>query len=322
MIRISIIIALYNGEKYIARCLKSILDCESQNIEIIIVNDGSTDNSLTICDSFAKRDSRIKIVTKVNEGVSAARNLGIQYAKGEYIWFVDADDWITKNAINYLLRMINIYKPDIFQFQLEQKEEFDIRYEELVEKKVEKITDVWESVFLNKVNLFACGGLIKKSIFIKNDIEFPLGRSFEDMDTIYKLLLRANHIYVDSNILYCYYNNPDSATHTLTINKVNDLIYALNDIEQDFTTTNSVKNENNLFYTYMINNYIQALVFALKNNNCSRIEVYCKSKIKQFEKNTSVIEMKRYCSNCRYSMFKYFIFYKIGLLKFIIRISK
>ena len=126
MIRISIIIALYNGEKYIARCLKSILDCESQNIEIIIVNDGSTDNSLTICDSFAKRDSRIKIVTKVNEGVSAARNLGIQYAKGEYIWFVDADDWITKNAINYLLRMINIYKPDIFQFQLEQKEEFDI----------------------------------------------------------------------------------------------------------------------------------------------------------------------------------------------------
>ena len=105
MCKISIIIPIYNSEKYLTHCLDSILKQTYQDFEVILVNDGSTDNSAKICDNYTITDARFKVIHKQNQGVSIARNTGISYAKGEYISFIDSDDWIEND---YLKNMINV----------------------------------------------------------------------------------------------------------------------------------------------------------------------------------------------------------------------
>ncbi|HEY8421026.1 MAG TPA: glycosyltransferase family 2 protein [Thermoclostridium sp.] len=100
---VSIIVPVYNSEKTLVRCINSILKQQYQNTEIILVNDGSTDNSLTICREYAKMDSRIIVIDKQNTGVSDTRNTGMSYASGQYFQFVDSDDWISENATKDLV---------------------------------------------------------------------------------------------------------------------------------------------------------------------------------------------------------------------------
>lgn len=99
MIDISIIVPVYNGELYLEQCSRSLIEQTHQNIEIIFVNGNSTDGSLEIVEKYALKDQRIKIINKENEGVSLSRNRGIEEASGEYLLFVDADDWIEKTPV-------------------------------------------------------------------------------------------------------------------------------------------------------------------------------------------------------------------------------
>lgn len=104
---ISIIVPVYNVEGYLKKCVESILNQSYKNIEVILVNDGSTDNGPKICDEYAKKDNRIKVIHKVNSGVSDTRNIGLEIAKGKYVSFVDSDDWIEIDYIQKLYRAIN-----------------------------------------------------------------------------------------------------------------------------------------------------------------------------------------------------------------------
>ena len=113
---ISVIVPIYNAEKYLKRCIESIISQTYKNMEIILINDGSKDNSKKICNEFLKKDCRIKLINKENEGVSAARNYGINAAIGKYISFVDADDWLEKNL---LLEMYNKLKEKDIKFFLD-----------------------------------------------------------------------------------------------------------------------------------------------------------------------------------------------------------
>lgn len=110
---ISIILPVYNVEKYLRRCLDSIINQTYKNIEIIIVNDGSTDNSLDICNEYYEKDSRIKIITKKNEGLGMARNTGINNASGEYVCFFDSDDFIERDAIEKMYNVIEKEHPQL-----------------------------------------------------------------------------------------------------------------------------------------------------------------------------------------------------------------
>lgn len=110
---ISIIVPVYNVEPYVSKCLESILRQTYQNIEIIIIDDGSTDGGSDICDAYAHKDKRIKVIHQSNEGVSGARNVGLRIAKGEFIGFVDSDDWIEADMYEYLLQNIQQQDADI-----------------------------------------------------------------------------------------------------------------------------------------------------------------------------------------------------------------
>lgn len=111
--KISIIVPVYNVEKYLSQCIESIINQNHKNIEIILVNDGSTDKSGDICDKYSLKDNRIKVIHKKNEGVSIARNTGLKVATGEYIAFVDGDDLVDKDIYTRLINVINNSKYDL-----------------------------------------------------------------------------------------------------------------------------------------------------------------------------------------------------------------
>ncbi len=110
---ISVIIPVYNVERYIRRCLDSVLAQEGVSLEVILVDDGSTDSSGAICEEYAKKDGRIRVLHQKNGGLSSARNAGLAVAGGEYVGFVDSDDWIAKDMYAYLLRLIQTFHADV-----------------------------------------------------------------------------------------------------------------------------------------------------------------------------------------------------------------
>lgn len=114
---VSFIIPIYNAEKYLDECIKSIIKQTYSNFELLLVNDGSTDNSAIICDTYANKDSRIKVIHKINGGVSSARNIGLDNAKGEYICFVDADDVIHPKLLETTLSVLMETQQDIIIYR-------------------------------------------------------------------------------------------------------------------------------------------------------------------------------------------------------------
>ncbi len=122
--KISVIIPIYNTECYIEQCITSVINQSYQNLDIICVNDGSQDSSIDIVEHYQKLDSRIRIINKSNGGISSARNLGLQYAQGSYITFLDSDDYLASDIYSYCIKQIEIEDrlPIIFQFQIFGKE--------------------------------------------------------------------------------------------------------------------------------------------------------------------------------------------------------
>lgn len=190
--KISIIVPIYNVEEYLSKCIDSILSQTLTEFELILVDDGSPDKSGEICDEYAKKDNRIKVIHKENGGVSSARNEGIKVSNGEYIGFVDPDDYIKSDMYDVLYKLcinnnseIGICKlgREIEGKIINKSEDIDIK--EL--NNVEGMRELFKGI-LYRFSL--CNKLFKKSCF--NNIEFPKGRIHEDLSTTYKLFANSN----------------------------------------------------------------------------------------------------------------------------------
>ncbi|MFD1040618.1 glycosyltransferase family 2 protein [Virgibacillus byunsanensis] len=214
---ISIIVPVYNSSPYIRKCIESIQVQTFKNFELILVNDGSIDQSGDICDQYARNDSRIKVVHKENGGVSSARNAGLNIAKGEFISFVDGDDWIYKDMFEKLYNLCRKSESDISICSIYRELNGDIvhiKREELV-KEMDNI-EAMKQLFTGKYFRFAVWAkLYKKHCF--NDIRYPEDRRLDDLPTTYKVVSKANkvvytnytgYIYVwrDNSILTSTYN--------------------------------------------------------------------------------------------------------------------
>lgn len=205
---ISVIVPVFNVEKYVAMCINSILSQTYNNLEIIIVNDGSTDNSGKICEQFYKQDKRVKVFHKENGGLSSARNYGITKALGNYFVFVDSDDWIEKtmvedlyNAIKkYDIKMaccgrVNYKNENIFE-NIGISESCLLSSEQAIRM----------AAFNNDVSIAAWGKIYAKELF--DAIRFPEGEIHEDVAIMYKLMHKSQKIYVLGKYEYYYrYNN-------------------------------------------------------------------------------------------------------------------
>lgn len=206
---VSVIVPIYNVEEYLNTCVDSIINQTYKNIEIILVDDGSPDNCGKICDEYACKDSRVKVIHKKNGGLSDARNAGIDVANGEYLIFVDSDDWINKYMIERLLAFAIDKKLDIVECKF-----INIYSRQLVkdesnvgECKTFSSIEALENHF-NGQGLYRCvwNKIYKKYLF--NDLRFPKGKVAEDLHTTYKLFFKASKVgLIDFHGYYYYIRN-------------------------------------------------------------------------------------------------------------------
>ena len=214
MDKISVIVPVYKVEAYLDECVNSIVNQTYKNLEIILVDDGSPDNCPKMCDEWSKKDSRIKVIHKKNGGLSDARNAGIDVSTGDYISFIDSDDYIEKNMYEIAITTMKEESAQIFicgrYYLYGEKKEIQ------QQQNVKVIMDNVEA--LDKMNTFcyydvaAWDKVYKKSLF--DGIRYPVGKLSEDWFTTYKVIDRATKVVYDSAPLYVYRQRANSITHS------------------------------------------------------------------------------------------------------------
>ncbi len=229
---VSVVIPVYNVEKYLIRCLESVILQTYRNLEIILVDDGSTDNSGKICDEYAERDSRIKVIHKENGGLSDARNIGIKSASADYIAFIDSDDYVKNVYIQSLVEITLRYDVDIAicRYFNGKKKNFPltIRHYRKVKSFDSKVMLYnWHGKYKH-VETIAWNKLYKKALFIDNQIYYPVGYFNEDVQTTHLLVDKAKKIALINDKLYYYYNREESIINTISEKKLRDNIYSQN----------------------------------------------------------------------------------------------
>ena len=208
---ISVIIPVYNVSNYLIDCLTSVVGQSYRNLEIIIINDGSTDASLSICNVYKEKDNRIKIISQERKGIAVARNVGLEASSADYIMFVDGDDYINRNTIEILYENIRIFNADMslgdYTKDLELPVSIDANKRELMSKE-----DMYNTLYAPHTRATVCASIMKKSLF-GEDLRFPESKIYEDAFVIHKLIDRANIIVYSDNVLYYYRMREDSITH-------------------------------------------------------------------------------------------------------------
>lgn len=201
MIQISIVVLAYNVEKYIKRCINYILKQNCKDIELIIINDGSTDKTRDIIESFSKIN-KIKIINKENSGVNSCRKLGLDLANGNYILFVDAADWIEENSIE-ILKKISSDKSDVIIFN--SKIAFDNGYGQVLNGYMGDGQDYVKDIIIDKLKPTFWCKLYKVEFLRKNKINFYNLSYAEDLSTNVDILLSNPKVKVVEDIIYNYY---------------------------------------------------------------------------------------------------------------------
>lgn len=215
MPKVSIIIPCYNVEKYIKRALDSALSQSYQDVEIVVVDDGSCDQSGAICDAYAACDPRIVVVHKPNAGLASARNVGLKNASGSYVLFLDSDDWLREDTVEFCLRQIETCPDtDIVQFDVIKTAVFE------TEKNIHSLQEIlqgkdalWHLMYYStKSDLYfsVCRCMFAKSLF--DDVSFPEGKINEDIAVKYKLFAKARKIVQTNEKLYYYFQDEGSIT--------------------------------------------------------------------------------------------------------------
>lgn len=214
--KISVIVPVYNSQAYLHRCLGSLLSQTYRNLEIILVNDGSLDDSGMICDWYKKQDNRIKVIHKKNGGQSSARNVGLEIAQGDYISFVDSDDWIVDDIYEYCINLIETMNCDVVDFQCKftKGESITAKANQIISIQVVEDKEILRDYLLRgqtDTSPFSpCRKLYKHKLFEK--IRFPDGKINEDIATNYEILMKCKKLVHTDKIGYYYFQGGISTT--------------------------------------------------------------------------------------------------------------
>lgn len=230
----SIIVPIYNVEKYLERCIESLLKQNFDDYEVILVNDGSSDGSNLICKKYLD-NNKVRYYEKKNGGLGDARNYGIERAKGEYLIFIDSDDYVVANLLECIDQAIEKYNGDvvIFNYMLVNMQD-ELLYIEKQFLDPNKILSVKTNKELLLIGPSACNKVFKKQLFIENNIRFPVKVWYEDLRTTAKVLACAERIvYIDEE-LYHYFVRPGSIMNNDNIERNLEIIEALEDLKQYF----------------------------------------------------------------------------------------
>lgn len=203
---ISIIVPCYNVEEYLHKCVESLTAQTYKNIEIILVDDGSPDSSGAICDEYARKDKRIKVIHKENGGLSDARNVAIDIAVGEYITFVDSDDYVALDYVETLYRLVEKYQCKIGVAWLRAFHEgceIDTKQPPYIEKVFDRMEGIEKMFYQELFDTAAWCKIYHRSLF-DTGIRYPFGLIYEDLPTTYLLFLQSDKIAFCNRIVYNY----------------------------------------------------------------------------------------------------------------------
>lgn len=233
MKKISVILPVYNTEKYLNKCLDSLVNQSLNEIEILVVNDGSTDNSQNIIDSYADKYAQIKSFQKPNGGLSDARNFGIDRSQGEYIAFVDSDDFVDLSMFEKMYDLAKKHQAEIVFCDLEKVDESGKSFRELPQSPQlpEKIVLNENFTVFGEMSCFACNKLFHQKLFENH--RFLKGIHFEDIELIPKLILKSNIVAKINEPLYKYFERQDSITKSHTAKGL-DMFLAIENVSLTF----------------------------------------------------------------------------------------
>ncbi len=261
MEKVSIIIPVYNAELYLNKCIDSVLYQDNIEIEVILINDGSTDNSGNICDDYSIKDKRIKVFHQINGGVSSARNKGLENATGEWVCFVDADDWIENNSISRILNKTTFIDSDIIiarSFTVRGNSTYLENY---------SFNRSWEGLVFKGTNLYikekyvrgsVCGVLFKRLFLKQNKILFPLNlKNGEDSIFFTFCILFAMRICFSNTHLYNVYERERSASRNWSFDRILLMVNNIDFINNYINTHTNLSPE-----AIMILNHAKYLVIS------------------------------------------------------------
>lgn len=224
--KISVIVPVYKVEPYLKKCLNSIVKQTYRNLEIILVDDGSPDNCGAICDAYAVKDRRITVIHQKNGGVSSARNAGLAKVSGDWIGWVDSDDWIELDMYEYLLRNALKYRADIAVCSRHEVKENRLTYRGWEEPTLLKREEALKSLLENDLmQNYCCDKLWRKELW--QGVVFPEGKTFEDMAVLHHPFERADLVICLPEPKYNYYQRKGSIVHNLALdNRMNHYLAA------------------------------------------------------------------------------------------------
>ncbi len=305
--KVSVIVPVYNVHPYLDRCIRSIVSQSYKKLEIILVDDGSTDPSGNLCDLWAEKDNRIIVRHQKNAGLSAARNTGIKIFTGDYVMFVDSDDWIDNSMIEKMLENGVEKQADIVCCGMYSVSER--KAETLPWFKKEKILKKEEALDLLIENKIMTSHVMPK-LYKREIIEakqFPVGKKFEDVYTMHNFFAKCNRILIIPDSFYFYYQHMDSITNTVSLSNRLEWIDAL---KSRYDDVYMLKNE---YEEQLVAQIAVVLSLTLVQNNFESQEIkVCEEKIAYYDRfiasEGGIRCVTKYASKKQIAIF---LFYKI-----------
>lgn len=322
---VSVIIPVYNVEQYLENCVRTVINQTYSELEIILIDDGSTDKSSSLCDKLANEDDRITVVHKQNEGLGAARNDGIKISAGAYLVFIDSDDYISIDYVSELLKILKLTKSDLIisgyhkgeKLVLPDKNKKEVFWtcsanEALKDwhgKYIDVETTAWAKMYCRKLFVSEEGKLVNK---------YEEGRYYEDVPTTHKLIAASEKVTYTNKALYYYrINNASITKSNLSKKKIEDYEYAQKSRLKYFEKIDSVPYRRLFIFCCKgeMLNYCRAKYELKKeNNNDEDYETSINWIREKFVE--SYKEVIKYCSTPEKVMFSCFNYFPILVLKF------
>ena len=306
---LTVVIPVYNVERYLKRCIESVLAQEWKDYEILLVDDGSTDHSPQICDDYVKDYDFISVIHKENGGLSEARNTGISHAKGEYVYFPDSDDWIEPDTFIALAEALESLEFDIISFNREfvKGEEDAIVSDSLVTQVFEGKDAFVQMLKHSYITGFANDKIYRKSLFTDNDIQFPIGKYYEDLGTNYKLFLSAKKVYATNQKYYHYLiDNPDSITQSWNEKKFSDMFGFYKEVFYSESVRSQLnKEELQISQLYYVNGLVHILASLYKSKlDKEYIDITDEVKQELLKNSVSLSQMKDQPNKLKYVLYR------------------
>lgn len=265
---LSVIIPIYKVEKYLHKCVNSVLEQNFKDVEIILVNDGSPDDCPRICDKFSEKDARIKVIHQINGGLSAARNKGIKHALGEYLLFLDSDDyWAGKDALKNIVSKINERKFDVLVHSCKDYSCITGKY--TVKNKLYNNMIIEKSSKAIVLNYLFSNGLFpgsawttvtRREFILKNNLFFIEGIKAEDIDWLLNVYLNANLFTSTNDTFYIYLKHRnDSITGTADIKSIKDVLFTIDKWERKLNSPDYLNYKYDVI-SYLSNQYFITLL--------------------------------------------------------------